>query len=607
MAYRAIRWGQLSLRNKLTLVIVALLTLGLVIAGIGTTLLLRPALIEQLDNDLTGAAANPALIVGGNVATQNFSYEDVRSAPQSYYVAVVVSGDKVHNWGDRPAAQLPDLTTVPEIAEQPTSPTSPYRIVTLQDSLGAPWRAVVVPESEYRSNSVSGTLVIALPMLTVERTMASFLAIFFGFGLTVVIFGAALTRILVSATLQPLREVEATAISFAAGDYAQRLSGATPNTEVGRLSRSLNTMLGRIDAAIDERSRTIDQMRRFVGDASHELRTPLVTVRGYAELYRMGALDEPEKVAQAMDRVEKEALRMGGLVEDLLQLARLDESRELVKNIIDLEPLTEDAAMDATAQAPDRLVRAVGVRILPPGGSPAQPPSPVVAVNAPTGDEPSATVAAPASAAEPETGERRRRWLVPRATAPTRADVLRLLRFRPNTATGTEAGAELTVTADTSAPVHAGEGHDAGDLPAMVHANEDKVRQAISNLVGNALRYTPAGSPLEIGVALDPDAREAIVEIIDHGEGIPEPIRRKIFERFWRADTSRDRETGGSGLGLAIVSAIMRASSGRVDVVETPGGGATFRLIFPLLMAEDVDDLPSTGPSVDPGDDEAYT
>ena len=68
----------------------------------------------------------------------------------------------------------------------------------------------------------------------------------------------------------------------------------------------------------------------------------------------------------------------------------------------------------------------------------------------------------------------------------------------------------------------------------------------------------------------------------DHGEGIPPQIRDKIFQRFWRADTSRARETGGSGLGLAIVSSILAAHHGTVEVVETDGGGATFRVSLPL-------------------------
>jgi len=104
----------------------------------------------------------------------------------------------------------------------------------------------------------------------------------------------------------------------------------------------------------------------------------------------------------------------------------------------------------------------------------------------------------------------------------------------------------------------------------------------VTNLLGNALRFTDTGSPLEIGVGTDASSREALIAIIDHGEGIPEPIREKIFQRFWRADNSRTRETGGSGLGLAIVSSIVSSHGGTVTVEETPGGGATFVVHLPI-------------------------
>jgi two-component system OmpR family sensor kinase len=119
-------------------------------------------------------------------------------------------------------------------------------------------------------------------------------------------------------------------------------------------------------------------------------------------------------------------------------------------------------------------------------------------------------------------------------------------------------------------------------VPALVLGEENKLRQVLGNLIGNAVRYTPDGSPIEIRVAVDVRARQASLEVVDHGEGIPPQIRDKIFERFWRADTSRARETGGSGLGLAIVTSIVAAHRGAVDVVETPGGGATFRVLLPL-------------------------
>ncbi len=118
------------------------------------------------------------------------------------------------------------------------------------------------------------TIVVGQDLQDTESTIARYVLIFFGFALAVVIFGAATTQLLVTSTFAPLREVEATAARFAAGDYSQRLGGATPNTEVGRLNRSLNAMLARIDRAFADRERTVEQMRRFVGDASHELRTP---------------------------------------------------------------------------------------------------------------------------------------------------------------------------------------------------------------------------------------------------------------------------------------------------------------------------------------------
>ena len=147
-------------------------------------------------------------------------------------------------------------------------------------------------------------------------------------------------------------------MSIAGGDFSQRLTDIEPGTEVGRLKLALNTMLNRVDASLSQRDAAVQRMRRFIGDASHELRTPLVTVRGYAELYRIGAIQGDDDIAQAMERIEKEAMRMGVLVEDLLALARLDEQRELVFAPIDLRPIARDAALDARAAEPARTITA---------------------------------------------------------------------------------------------------------------------------------------------------------------------------------------------------------------------------------------------------------
>jgi two-component system OmpR family sensor kinase len=123
-----------------------------------------------------------------------------------------------------------------------------------------------------------------------------------------------------------------------------------PRTEVGRVGTAINRMLGHIDGALAVRTASEARMRRFVADASHELRTPLASVRGYAELTRRHTDELPPQVGHAIGRVESEAIRMSGLVEDLLLLARLDESPEAAAmrhEAVDLTAIAVDCVSDA--------------------------------------------------------------------------------------------------------------------------------------------------------------------------------------------------------------------------------------------------------------------
>ena len=124
--------------------------------------------------------------------------------------------------------------------------------------------------------------------------------------------------------LLPLDRIGYTAGRIAGGDLSHRVDDEDPRSEVGRLGMALNAMLDRLEHAFGEQRRSEDRLRRFIADASHELRTPLASIRGYAELYRMGAASDAEAVERSMQRIEDEANRMGVLVEDLLTLARLD-------------------------------------------------------------------------------------------------------------------------------------------------------------------------------------------------------------------------------------------------------------------------------------------
>jgi two-component system OmpR family sensor kinase len=156
--------------------------------------------------------------------------------------------------------------------------------------------------------------------------------------------------------LLPLDRIEHTAGEIAGGELSRRVSPATPRTEVGRLGIALNRMLDRLEQAFREREASEERLRRFLADASHELRTPLASIRGYAELYRMGATEGEEGTRTAMQRIESESRRMGTLVEDLLTLARLDEQRAPQRKRFDLVALARDVVSDARATAPDRRI-----------------------------------------------------------------------------------------------------------------------------------------------------------------------------------------------------------------------------------------------------------
>jgi two-component system, OmpR family, sensor kinase len=553
-------WNGISLRAKVTGVTVLLLTLGLTVAGAGTMYVLRTYLLERVDEGIAAIASN--LPAGVDFDRITDFGDDVAAGEIPYYLAAVSSSGEVLD--DNLSSEQRDFAPVTTDLTLSSVIALGGQGITLVDaSKTVEWR-VIAYANAVGSSSEQATLVIGRDLRDTNALLGRYAAIFLLFAIAVVVLGAMATQLLVTGAFMPLRDVERTAARFAAGDYSQRLGGATPNTEVGRLSRSLNTMLARIDRAFADRARTVDQMRRFVGDASHELRTPLVSLRGYAELYRMGALQKPDDVAQAMDRIEREAIRMGGLVEDLLELARLDEARPLERVAVDLLSIAQDAALDAAASAPERRITVVVPEPALEELDPAVPsPSEVGDGDAgnpdPTPDA-DAAVAGVAPAA-------RRAGFTAGAFAFAGATLARLRRRRPvrGDATGAPALAPLP------------------PVGPIVYAEENKIRQVVTNLMGNAMRFTRDNSPIEIVVDVDRSAGFGVIAIVDHGEGIPPQLREKIFQRFWRADTSRTRDTGGSGLGLAIVAGIVANHEGHVEVVETPQGGATFRVSLPLL------------------------
>ncbi|MET4541314.1 two-component system OmpR family sensor kinase [Arthrobacter bambusae] len=474
------RWKSASLRSQLVAIIMGLLLLALAATGSGTLTLVKSYLQGQVDDKLKAAVALAQDQQSFDKLTQpNPTAPNDSAVPTDYSLTLYVPGLDPYPFGgsqtDRPA--ISNITST----EAKQRGNTPFQV---RGTAGTNWRVVAVGVV---ANGQNGVVIIGLPLTPVDKVMEHAVLVVVGVGLLTLVLAFFIATWTVARSFRPLAKVEKTAAAIAAGDLSRRVDIDNPHTEVGRLGGSLNAMLAHIEASFAARAASEGRMRRFAADASHELRTPLVTIRGFSELYRHGALTSQEDIAMAMGRIESEAKRMGSMVEDLLMLARLDEQRPLQLKPVDLQLLAHDAVVDTKASFGDRSITLTGLD----GASP------------------------------------------------------------------------------TAAPVQ-------GD--------EAKLRQVIGNLVGNALRYTPEGSPIElaVGVRTTPTGSVSVIEIRDHGPGIPDEETNKIFERFYRADTSRTRETGGSGLGLAIVAAIVGSHGGTVRVTETDGGGATMVVSLPF-------------------------
>lgn len=495
-------WKNASLRSQLVAIISALLSVSLLALGATTFLLLHSVLEDQMDTQLR--TFQTSIIKKGTVDSQSTG-----QAPFTfdYYVGFHFAdgtlADQNRSGSDKPIYPVYSLAEARKL--NGTTFTVP------SSDGGAAWRITILAPQSFDFNPAGGPLstqtyegfvVVGIPYESLNLTMERLAVVIAGVAILTITLGTMIAYWTVTRSFKPLSRVEKTAAAIAAGDLSRRVDVENPATEVGRLSVSLNSMLAHIEHAFAVRTASETKMRRFVADASHELRTPLVTIRGFSELYRHGALQTTEDVGTAMGRIESEAKRMGELVEDLLMLARIDEQRPLQLKPVDLLIIGHDAALDAAASARDRTFAVVGLD----GG--------------------------------------------PGTSAPSLGD-------------------------------------------------DAKLRQVVANLMGNALRYTPEGSPIEImvGTRVDGAATYSVIKIRDHGPGISEEEAPRVFERFYRADSSRDRNTGGSGLGLAIVSAIVASHEGTVRLEHTPGGGATLAIELPYQPAagDDRDDADSDG------------
>ena len=346
-------WGGVPLVGRLVGISTVLLLVGLVLAGATATALVQRTLVAQVDDKLATE--------GVQLVTTYRSQDDVwqqQGPPTDYYGAVVQRGEvltlfspRAQLLAERGTPALPNLT----YDEAQARDGEPFTVSSDRDSA---WRVVALPATN-RFTSEQVALMVALPLADVADTVELMTLVLVTSGAVILLAGAFVSRWAVRRSLRPLTHIEQTAAAFAAGDFSQRVPPAPVSTEVGRLGAALNGMLAQIEKAFAARTASEARMRRFVADASHELRTPLAAIRGYGELYRMGALTTKDQVDDTFGRIESSATRMGSLVEDLLSLARLDEQRPMRRSPVDLTVVAADAVSDLHALDPSRPARIV--------------------------------------------------------------------------------------------------------------------------------------------------------------------------------------------------------------------------------------------------------
>ncbi len=355
-------WG---LRRRLLLALVLVTAVVTLTVGATSVVVLHQFLVGRLDDQLTsalqrssdGRAGPPHVPRGGRPGRggtdQEVGFLLVPGQSAGTLGAELVGGQVVR------AAVLDGRGDV-----EPVGPAA-YPALAGVAVGDRPQTVQVAGLGAYRVLAVGtpdgSVLVTGLPLAEVTGTSASLAGILLTATLTGCLMVLLAGGLVVRRAMRPLAEVTTTAtrvrsLDLSRGDVAvtdrvpERIA-RTPD-EVGEVASALNLMLDHVEQALVERHRSETRVRQLVADASHELRTPLASIRGYAELMRRRPEPLAPDLAHALGRVESEAARMGGLVDDLLLLARLDAGRPLAAEPVDLVPVVVAALADAHAAGP---------------------------------------------------------------------------------------------------------------------------------------------------------------------------------------------------------------------------------------------------------------
>lgn len=342
--------------------------LGFTAIFFGTTAALKGYLVGQIDEQLQSVAGGTAMRLDRGAVIQRENDDDelagenhrrrqgqaatpqtLQRIPTTLSVTLIDPNGLIKGslGGDLATSQIADYLNGFTNADALSVASEPFNI----KATGSDFRAlaIILP-------TTGDTLIVAQSLETVDKTQERLLTLFFLVGLLVLLLIAIASRYVIRIGMKPLEDVEQTAEQIAAGDLSARLPDAKPNTEVGRLVTSLNTMLTRIEESFAARTESESRLRRFVADASHELRTPLTAIRGFAELHRQGAVSGESDTKDLIARIERESVRMGALVEDLLTLARLDQGPKMEIKPVNLSEIVTDAVESARAAGPEHPI-----------------------------------------------------------------------------------------------------------------------------------------------------------------------------------------------------------------------------------------------------------
>ena len=352
-----------SLRARLLVGLIAVTATFLIVMGVVSTVVLGNLEQDQFSTDLGLTAKENLLDILRVGQGYGSAYYNRPSKTVGVFDQAPVSNasTELEAWLNRLVAQGQLKSFVAQ-----NSGGAQFQVtLTGYPMLTAAFRAVPATQAAAFQLEAPGILPTGDSVLIVGRPNTSVGSQVRGLVLAELLTGALLLAILavagrwlIARGLAPLEKMANTAdVITSQGDLTARMPDPGDHAEASQLAAAINTMLDRIQQAFGARWTSEQKVRQFAADASHELRTPLTTIRGYAELYRQGALDETQ-LPNAMRRIEQEADRMSSLVAELLELARLDRTSSLDLSDVDLSELVRDAAADARAVEPDRRVTA---------------------------------------------------------------------------------------------------------------------------------------------------------------------------------------------------------------------------------------------------------